>query len=77
MLLYGAGVVTAGASSIHLVPVDLDRLIHERLRLAIVSALAVNASLTFNELKGLRRQRRFGRLAEELPAAGDSVVAAI
>jgi DNA-binding HxlR family transcriptional regulator len=34
-------------------PVDLDRLIHERLRLAIVSALAVNASLTFNELKGL------------------------
>lgn len=30
---------------------DLDRLIHERARLAIVSALAVNESLTFNELK--------------------------
>ena len=30
---------------------DLDRLIHERLRLGIVSALAVNDSLTFNELK--------------------------
>lgn len=32
---------------------DLDRLIHERLRLGIVSALAVNSSLSFNELKGL------------------------
>jgi DNA-binding HxlR family transcriptional regulator len=31
----------------------LDRLIHERMRLAIVSALAVNESLTFNELKRL------------------------
>ena len=31
----------------------LDRLIHERMRLGIVSALAVNESLTFNELKGL------------------------
>ena len=30
---------------------DLDRLIHERLRLGIVSALAGNESLTFNELK--------------------------
>ena len=30
---------------------ELDRLIHERLRLGIVSALAVNQSLTFNELK--------------------------
>jgi DNA-binding transcriptional ArsR family regulator len=29
---------------------NLDRLIHERTRLAIISALAVNASLTFNEL---------------------------
>ena len=29
----------------------LDRLIHERLRLGIISALAVNESLTFNELK--------------------------
>jgi DNA-binding MarR family transcriptional regulator len=32
---------------------DLDRLIHERTRLGIVSALAVNPSLTFNELKAL------------------------
>lgn len=29
----------------------LDKLIHERLRLAIVSALAVHESLSFNELK--------------------------
>ena len=34
---------------------NLDRLIHERTRLAIVSALAVNESLTFNELKQLLR----------------------
>jgi DNA-binding HxlR family transcriptional regulator len=33
----------------------LDRLIHERLRLGIVSALAVNDSLTFNELKDLMK----------------------
>jgi DNA-binding transcriptional ArsR family regulator len=32
---------------------ELDRLIHERMRLAIVSALAVNESLSFNELKRL------------------------
>ena len=32
-------------------PTELDKLIHERLRLGIVSALAVNESLTFNELK--------------------------
>ncbi|MGQ0701804.1 MAG: winged helix-turn-helix domain-containing protein [Gemmatimonadales bacterium] len=31
----------------------LDRLIHERVRLAIVSALAVNEALSFNELKAL------------------------
>jgi DNA-binding HxlR family transcriptional regulator len=31
----------------------VDRLIHERLRLGIVSALAVNDRLTFNELKQL------------------------
>jgi DNA-binding MarR family transcriptional regulator len=31
----------------------LDRLIHERLRLGMVSALSVNESLTFNELKKL------------------------
>lgn len=34
-------------------PLDLDRLIHERLRLGIISALAVNTSLTFNDLKKL------------------------
>jgi DNA-binding HxlR family transcriptional regulator len=34
-------------------PAHLDRLIHERIRLAIVSALAVNDTLTFNELKRL------------------------
>ncbi|HLZ91225.1 MAG TPA: transcriptional regulator [Candidatus Acidoferrum sp.] len=34
-------------------PSDLDRLIHERVRLGIVSALAVNRSLTFNELKAM------------------------
>jgi len=32
---------------------NLDRVIHERMRLGIVSALAVNESLTFNELKKL------------------------
>lgn len=32
---------------------EIDRLIHERLRLGIISALAVNESLTFNELKHL------------------------
>lgn len=31
----------------------LDRLIHERLRLGIISALAANETLTFNELKKL------------------------
>jgi len=35
------------------VSVPLDRLIHERIRLGIVSALAVNRTLTFNELKAL------------------------
>lgn len=30
---------------------EVDRLIHERVRLAIVSALAVHETLTFNELK--------------------------
>jgi len=32
---------------------NLDRLIHERMRLGIVSALAANDSMTFNDLKGL------------------------
>lgn len=34
-------------------PLSLDRLIHERVRLAIVSALAVHEMLTFNELKAM------------------------
>lgn len=34
-------------------PQTFDRLIHERMRLGIVSALAVNEALTFNELKRL------------------------
>jgi DNA-binding MarR family transcriptional regulator len=34
---------------------DFDRIIHEKTRLAIVSALAVNDRLTFNELKEILR----------------------
>ncbi|HEX6533172.1 MAG TPA: transcriptional regulator [Gemmatimonadaceae bacterium] len=34
---------------------ELDTLIHHRMRLGIVSALAANESLTFNELKSLMR----------------------
>lgn len=34
-------------------PTEFDRLIHERIRLGIVSALAVNDSLTFSDLKGM------------------------
>ena len=45
-----APVRSAGAQP---VPASLDRLIHERIRLGIVSALAVNQALTFNELKAL------------------------
>ncbi len=33
--------------------VDLDRVIHEKTRLAIVSALAVSPSITFNEMKAI------------------------
>ena len=40
------------ASHNHALP-NLDRIIHERMRLGIVSALAVNETLTFNELKKL------------------------
>ena len=35
------------------IPIALDKIIHERLRLAIVSALAVHESLTFNDLKAM------------------------
>jgi DNA-binding transcriptional ArsR family regulator len=34
-------------------PVELDRVIHERMRLAIVSALAVSDELSFNDLKAV------------------------
>ena len=44
----GSGPVTARADV-------LDRLIHERLRLGIVSALAVNDSLSFSDLKKLMK----------------------
>jgi len=36
-------------------PLDLDRVIHERLRLGIVSALAANERLSFTDLKRLLR----------------------
>jgi DNA-binding MarR family transcriptional regulator len=36
-------------------PLALDRLIHERLRLGVLSALAVNESLSFNDLKKLMK----------------------
>jgi len=39
----------AAASS----PAEVDRLIHERIRLGMVSGLAVNESLSFNDLKKL------------------------
>ena len=61
----GTGAVSGAAGRLH--PVDgvapksesaseegalgLDRLIHERMRLGIVSALAANDSMTFNDLK--------------------------
>lgn len=34
-------------------PLELDRVIHERVRLGIVAALAANDALTFNDLKQL------------------------
>jgi len=34
-------------------PLELDRIIHERVRLGIVSALAVNGALTFTDLREL------------------------
>jgi DNA-binding transcriptional ArsR family regulator len=43
----------ASSAAVEPDPTELDKLIHERLRLGIVSALAVNESLTFNELKAV------------------------
>jgi DNA-binding transcriptional ArsR family regulator len=45
----GVGRTTEGGSDEG--ALGLDRLIHERMRLGIVSALAANESLTFNDLK--------------------------
>jgi DNA-binding MarR family transcriptional regulator len=42
-------VITGDATT----PLALDRLIHERIRLAIVSTLAVHQMLSFNELKAM------------------------
>lgn len=42
---------SAKSSEEDVLSTDLDRLIHERMRLGIISALAANNSLTFNELK--------------------------
>jgi DNA-binding HxlR family transcriptional regulator len=47
------GAVTTNGESGEEGALALDRLIHERMRLGIVSALAVNDSLTFNDLKRL------------------------
>jgi DNA-binding MarR family transcriptional regulator len=47
--------VASGAMGANVPAAHFDRVIHERTRLAILSALAVNASLTFNELKELLR----------------------
>ena len=44
--------VPAAAARTRTLP-DLDRVIHERVRLGIVSALAASESLTFNELRSL------------------------
>ena len=49
------GVRSVLARSLDRKPLEFDRLIHERMRLGILSALAVNESLTFNDLKNLLR----------------------
>ncbi len=47
--------VSAKKSGEDVSSVDLDRLIHEKMRLGIISALAANERLTFNELKALMK----------------------
>ncbi len=47
---------------------DLDRLIHEPVRLGIVSALAVNETMTFNQLKDLLKT--LAGLIEKLQGVG-------
>lgn len=44
---------TRGRARTRASAVELDRLIHERVRLGIVSALAVNETMSFNDLKKL------------------------
>lgn len=48
-----ADLKNAGADKARHPAPNLDRMIHERMRLGIVSALAANESLTFNDLKSL------------------------
>ena len=45
--------IAGGKPNVDASPAALDRLIHERIRLGIVSALAGVDALSFNELKGL------------------------
>lgn len=47
------GLQGIAGDAVERVPTELDRLIHERLRLGIVSALAVNDVLSFSDLKKL------------------------
>ena len=47
----GLGIVPGGGAEGG--AADFDRLIHERIRLGIVSALAVNERLSFNDLKAM------------------------
>jgi DNA-binding MarR family transcriptional regulator len=53
-------------------PLDLDRVIHERLRLGIVSALAASATLTFRDLRDLlgATDGNLSAHARKLEAAG-------
>ncbi len=46
-----AATMNGGSASPKANATELNRLIHERMRLGIVSALAVNDTLTFNDLK--------------------------
>ncbi|CAN5860012.1 hypothetical protein BH20GEM3_BH20GEM3_03040 [soil metagenome] len=49
----GAGLGTVHGDAAEGRALELDRLIHERIRLGIVSALAVNECLSFNDLKAM------------------------
>ncbi len=51
----------------------LDRLIHERLRLGILSALSVNETLTFNDLKKTARYHRWQPQRARAQAGGSRV----